>query len=141
MAYVGDTGQGATLTLGTTGAVGCIRSMQLPEWAMEKVDASCLDTTGFMRYIPGDLTDPGDIVAEAVFDATLEIPPGGIVETVTVQFPIGDPLNAVPATLVGTAFISSRGLPNMAINELMVLGLTISFDGDTGPSYTIESLA
>jgi len=139
MAYVGDTGQGGTLTLETTGAVGCIRNMQLPEWVMEKIEANCLETVGFGRYVPGDLTDPGDIVAEAVFDASLVIPTGGVVETVTVQLPIGDPANTVNATLAGTAFISSSQLPNMATNELMVLGLTISFDGDTGPTYTPEA--
>ena len=141
MAYVGDTGQGATLTLATTGAVGCVRTMQLPEWAMEKVDASCLETTGFMRYVPGDLTDPGEIVATVVFDASVAIPEGGVVGAVTGQFPIGDPAHTVNATLAGTGFISTRSLPNMATNELMEMTLTIPFDGDTGPDFTPEAAA
>ena len=141
MAYVGDTGQGATLVLATTGTVGCVRSAQLPDWAMEKVDASCLETTEFMRYIPSDLTDPGDIVMEVVFDATIAIPTPGTVEDITVTFPIGDPTNTVPATLTGSGFISNTGMPNMAIGELMMLTITFSFDGDTGPAYSVEAAA
>lgn len=139
MAYLGDTGQGATLTLDTTGAVGCVRSLQLPEWVMEKIEANCLETVGFGKYVPGDLTDPGEIVAEAVFDASLTPPDPGEVQTVTVEFPIGDSANTTAATLSGTGFITTTALPNMAINELMTLTITIAFDGDTGPAYTAEA--
>ena len=138
--YLGDTGQGALLTLEDTGIIGCVRSMQLPEWVMEKIDASCLDTTGFMKYIPGDLVDPGEIVAEIIFDATVPVPvPDGVVETVTVEFPLGRAVNTTKAKLTGSAFITISGLPNMAINELMVLNITIAFDGGTGPIFTPES--
>ena len=136
-----DTGQGATLTLETTGAIGCVRSMQLPEFAMEKIDDTCLDSTGFMTYIAGDLTDPGDIVAEVVFDPELDIPQGGVVETVTVDFAISNPANTVAAQLTGTGFITTRSLPNLALNELMVMTVTVSFDGKTGPTFTKEAAA
>ena len=141
MAYVGDTGQGMVVTLATTGAVGCARSIQLPDWVMEKIDASCLDTTGFMRYIPSDLTDPGDVVMETIFAATNDIPEPGTIEDITITFPIGDEANTVAATLTGSGFISTTGMPNAAMNELMVLTLTFSFDGDTGPAYTVEAAA
>ena len=141
MAYVGDTGVGMTITLGTTGDVGCVRTATLPEWAMEKIDATCLDSTGFIRYIPGDLTDPGDVTMEAIFAATNNIPEPGTVETITITFPIGDSANTVAATLTGTGFISSVQLPTAAVNELMTLNITFSFDGDTGPAYTVEAAA
>ena len=139
MAYIGNTGQGATLTLATTGAVGCVRSMQLPDWTVEKIDASCLDTTGYMRYISGDLIDPGDVEVVAVFDAAIDIPTPGVVEDITIDFPIGVDTNTTPAQLTGSGFISVSGLPNLAINELMELRLTVSFDGDTGPAFTKEA--
>ena len=107
---------------------------------MEKIDASCLETVGFMRYIPGDLTDPGELQVEAIFDAEVGVPVNGVVETITVTFPISNPDNAAAATLSGTGFIMVTTLPNMAINELMVLGLTIAFDGYTGPVFTAEAL-
>ena len=141
MAYVGDTGVGMTITLATTGAVGCVRTATLPEWVMEKIDATCLDSAGFIRYIPGDLTDPGDVTMEAIFEATLDIPAPGVVEDITITFPIGDDTNTVPATLTGSGFLASTQLPTAAVNELMTLNLTFSFDGDTGPAYTIEAAA
>lgn len=139
MAYVGDTGVGMTITLATTGAIGCIQTAQLPDWAMEKLDATCLDSTGFIRYIPGDLTDPGDVTMNAIFNAANDIPEPGTVEDITITFPIGDSANSVAATLTGSGFISSVTLPNAAVNELMMLTVVFSFDGDTGPAYTQEA--
>lgn len=141
MAYVGDTGQGATISFSTTSDVGCVRSMDLPDWTMEKVDATCLDTTDFGRFVAGDLTDPGEITLTAVFDATNAIPADGVVETVTVTFPIGTSGNTTNATLVGSGFISRRKLPTLETNQLMELELTFAFDGDTltPPTYTAEA--
>ena len=141
MAYKGMTGQGATAVLGTTGAVGCVRSIQLPEWTQEKIDSSCLDTTGFKTYIPGDLTDPGQVQLVAVFDPSIAIPSCGVVETLTITFPIGDPANSTNATLVGTGFIMSVQNPNMQIDNLLELTITFCYDGDSAspPTYTPES--
>lgn len=135
------TGQGATAVLSVTGGVGCIRSIQLPEWTQEKIDASCLDTTGFKSYIPGDLTDPGQVQLVAVFDPSLSIPPCGVIEDLTVTFPIGDPTNTTEATLVGSGFISSVQNPNMTIDGLLELTITFCYDGDSAspPTYTPES--
>ena len=139
MPYIGNTGQGATITLGTTGAVGCVRSMQLPEWVVEKIEANCLETVGFGRYTSGDLVDPGDATFETVFDAVVAIPTPGTVETITVTFPIGDSANTTAAVYTGTGFLTTSGAPNLATNELMVLSLVFAFDGDTGPTFTPES--
>jgi len=141
MAYVGMTGQGAIATLSTTGAVGCIRSIKLPEWTQEKIDASCLDTTDWMRYIPGDLKDPGQVEMTAVFDPSLAMPEPSVQETLTVTFPIGDPANATNAVLTGSGFVSSVGLPSMEINNLLELTLTFCFDGDDTdpPTFSPEA--
>lgn len=139
MPYLGNTGQGATLTLSSTGSVGVVRGLQLPSWTLEKIDASTLGATGFMKYISGDLTDPGEIEAEVIFDATVAMPTAGTVETVTVQFPIGTTGNTTNATLAGTGFITVTQMPSLAINELMTLNITVAYDGDTGPAFTVES--
>ena len=139
MAYVGDTGQGATLSLPTTGAIGCVRTLQLPSFSMQKIDASCLDTTGFMRYIPGDLTDPGELVVTAVFDATNTLPVNGVIETAVVTLPIGTSGNTTAATLTGSGFVYVHVLPSLSINNLMELQLTFAFDGDTGPTWSEEA--
>lgn len=139
MAYVGMTGQGATVSLSTTGAVGCIRSINLPEWAQEKIDASCLDTTGFKRYIAGDLTDPGQVEMTAVFDPSIAMPVPGVDEDITITLPIGDPANGTAATLTGSGFIMSVGQPSMEIDNLLELSITFCFDGGTGPAYSPEA--
>lgn len=140
MAYVGMTGQGTTAVLGTTGSIGCVRSIQLPEWVQEKVDASCLDTTGYMRFVPGDLTDPGEVQMTMVFDPTLDLPVPGTVETLTVTFPIGTDGNTTNAVLTGSGFTTNVGQPSVEINGLLELNVTFAFDGDTGPTFTKEAL-
>lgn len=139
MTYVGMTGQGATAILSTTGAVGCIRSIKLPEWAQEKIDASCLDTVGFKRFIAGDLTDPGQVELTAVFDASLGMPLPGVDEDITVTLPIGDPDNTTNATLTGSGFVMSVSQPSMEIDNLLEISLTFCFDGATGPAYSPEA--
>lgn len=135
-----DTGHGATLTLGTTGAVGAIRSMTLPEFVLEKIETTVLDTTGFMTYMPGDVSDPGEMTAEILFDAESDdLPDAGVAETVTVTFPIHTSGNTTNATLSGSGFITGRKMPDMATNELQVMELTIAFDGETGPAFTQEA--
>jgi len=143
MAYLGDTGQGAVLKLsGST--IAMIRSMTLPEWALEKIDASTLDSTGFMKYVPGDLADPGELVAELVFDPADDIPVlGGCGEMLLLEWPInpcrdGTPHNT-PATLSGSAFVSNINYGNLALNELNTLTITFTFNGEVTPAYTTES--
>lgn len=141
MAYKGMTGQGATAVLSVTGGVGCIRSIQLPEWTQEKIDASCLDTTDWKSYIPGDLTDPGQVTMTAVFDPSIDIPACGVIEDLTITFPIGDPTNTTQATLTGSGFIQSVQQPNMVIDGLLELTIVFCYDGDSAspPTYTVES--
>ena len=145
MAYLGDTGQGAVLKLSGT-AIARIRTMTLPEWVLDKIDTSTLDSTGFMKHIPGDLADPGELVAEIVFDPTDDIPAlGGCGVPLLLEWPInpcrdGTP-NLQPALLSGTAFVSSINYGNLAINELNTLTVTFVFDGGTGPVFTAEALA
>ena len=135
-----DTGQGATLTLATTGAVGVIRSMTLPEFAIDKIETSDLSTTGFKTYIATDLAAPGELTAEIIFDAEDDdVPSFGVSETVTVTWPIHTTGNTTNATLAGTGFITNFKLPDMQIGELQVATITVAFDGLTDPAFTAEA--
>ena len=140
MAYQGMTGQGTTAVLTTGAIVGCVRSLTLPELTQDKIDASCLDTTGFMKYIAGDLTDPGECQMEIIFDPTFDFTGlVGAVDTLTITFPLGTPTNTQPATLSGTGFITSYSLPDLSTGALAVVSVTFGFDGDTGPAFTVEA--
>ena len=145
MAIVGMTGQGTTAVLTDAAIVGCVRGITLPTWTQDKIDASCLDTTGFMRYIPSDLTDPGECELEVIFDPTFDFSGlVGAIDTLTVTFAIagesapGTP-NTTQAVLTGTGFISSYNLPDLATSTLAVATVTFCFDGDTGPTFSPEA--
>ena len=135
----GDTGRGATLTLATTGAVGDVQSMTLPEWAVEDIETSHLGTTNFKTFIPGDLSDPGEIQATLVFDATVAVPSvGSAAQTVTVTWPSGGGGTNL-ATLIGTGYVKGYSYPEMALETLQTATITVKFNGLTEPAYTIES--
>jgi len=134
-----DTGNGATLTLSSTGSVGDIRQMTLPEFVLEKIEDSHLGTTNFKTYIPSDLEDPGEFTAEIIFDSGSAVPARGTVETATVTFPIANTSNTNAATLAGTGFLTTYKIPDLANGELQVASLTFAFDGQTEPAFTAES--
>jgi hypothetical protein len=131
----GQTGQGSTVAFTTAGAVGCARSMTLPNWTMEAVDASCLETVGFMAKVGADLVDGGEIEIVVLFEID-DVPfaPSAVIDTITVTIP--SKTGGTAATLSGTGFISSVGLPSLATSELMEQTVTFTFDGQTGPTWT-----
>lgn len=140
MTYAGMTGQGTTAVLTTNAITGCVRSLTLPELTQDKIDASCLDTTGFMRYISGDLTDPGEVQMEIIFDPTFDFDGIiGVSDTLTITFALGTSTNTTQATLIGTGFITNYSLPDLSTNNLAVCNVTFAFDGVTGPAFTPES--
>lgn len=140
MAYVGMTGQGTTAVLTTAAIVGCVRSIALPNLSQEKIDASCLDTTGFTRYIPGDLTEVGECQLTLIFDPTYDwTAVVGAIDTLTVTFPIGTTGNTTNAVFAGSGFVMSYDLPDLSLNSLAEVTVNFCFDGDTGPTWTPES--
>ena len=147
MAYIGMTGQGTTAVLTTNGITGCVRSIALPDFVIEKIDASCLDTTGFMKYISGDLTDPGECQLEIIFDPTFDFGADldtgtgimGTQDTLTITFIKQNTGSAAAAVLAGTGFVTNYSLPDLSTNELAVASVTFAFDGDTGPAWTAEA--
>ena len=150
MAYVGMTGQGTTAVLTAGLLTGCVRSISLPDLSQEKIDASCLSTTGFTRYIPGDLTEVGECSLTLVFDPTydwFDFGTGndevivGQIDTLTVTFPIQNAGNAVPAVFAGSGFVMSYDLPDLSLNTLCEVTVNFCFNGDTGPTWTPESVS
>ena len=130
----GLTGQGTTVALTNGGAVACVRSLTLPTWSMDAIDASCLSDTGFMKKISADLVDGGSVEVVAVFEATdSPFTPDGVQDTITVTLPDAGTTGGI---LAGTGFISDCTLPSVEIGGLLVQSFTFTFDGETGPTYT-----
>ena len=141
MASTAITGQGATISL-SGGATGCVRSIKLPEWSQEKIDASCLSTTDWKKFIAGDLVDPGQIEVTAVFlPDDVPTKPDKVPQDVTVTFPLSSGGTSA-GSLTGSGFIMSTSGPNFEMDTLAEVSFTFCFDGDgTPPTYTAEVAA
>lgn len=135
-----DTGNGATLTLSSTGSVGSVRSLNLGEHTLPAIDSSHLGTTNYISSIPGDLVDPGEVQIEVIFAQGTDIPDLGTVEDITVTFPIVTSGNSSNATYTGSGFLTNMSLPEIVNNELMMLSLTFKLDGvGTEPTFSAEA--
>ncbi len=88
MAIPGDTGQGTTLTFGTSSLSLLITQITIGEETINMLDASTLATTGFQRMVRSDLKTTPEITGQAIFVQTATAPTvGGAPESVTVTYP------------------------------------------------------
>ncbi len=144
----GTTGQGTTVALTQGGSVACVRSVTLPTFSMDSIDASCLSDTGFMKKIAADLVDAGSVQVTAVFGATgTAVIPSGAQDTITITLPAppvdtgAGQTTSAGGSLSGTGFISEATLPSIEIGGLLEQTFTFTFDGETGPSYTAGTVS
>ncbi len=141
MAIEGFHAQGTTVTLTTGGSIGCVRSVSLPEFTVEAIDASCLsDAAGsFMKKLSGGLIDGGEVQVTAVSTGS-PIDPDGSQDTITIVVPaaVAGSSNGTHTgyTLSGTGFVSSSSGGSLEINGLMENSFTFVFDGETGPTIS-----
>jgi len=148
MAINALTGQNTTVSFSGLGTISCVRSISLPEFSLESVDASCLDDSTpnsppgtsvnaeFTKKIPGMLVDAGECQITMVFAPgdSFHIP-NGLQDTITVTLPAA--LNAGSGqALSGTGFVSSCQAPSVELNGLLEQTITFVFDGDTGPTLS-----
>ena len=137
---LGGVGQGVTLSLSVDSVIGRVRSVQMPEWALDPVDFSSLSELDWMVFLPGGLADPGAFQADIYFDSTIAIPTLKIIQVATFVFPVQVAGNSVLATLTGSGFITSIPWMNAAIAEPMMRGIGFKYDGNgTKPAFTLET--
>jgi hypothetical protein len=134
-----DTGHGATLTLSASTGAYKIRKIVGLKASIPVVNISHLGTTGQQETMPGDLEELDELQIEIVFEAVLGLPATGVVETVTVTFPLQSSGASTAANLAGTGYITSRKFPDLETNTEMIGMITIKYDGATGPAYTVAS--
>lgn len=142
MAVVGDTGNGATVSM--TGGISSftrdLRSISLGSRSLGMIDVSLLSSSTYMEKIPEDLADPGSVTIEFIYDtADGDFALGGSAQTtITVTFPLraGE---TTAATFVGTGYVTEFELVELQNNQEQVARITFSFDGDTGPTLTASS--
>lgn len=141
MALNGDTGLGATFTMGTQAITLLITSITVGEEKIDMLDVSTLASTGFMEKVASDLKDAGEATVEFLWKTSTDKPAvGAAAETFTITWPqqAGD---TAAATLAGTGVGTSLKYPDLKPGEIQKGSYTFTWDGDTGPTYTEATTA
>lgn len=146
------TGEGATIsfsnafTAGLNSKTYCVRSISMPSFDRDKIDVSCLDSSGFKEYIPSYLSEPGELGITVRFDGNdmhelTDIGyqgPSGTEMTCTLDFGLLDG-ETTAATLVGSGFIQNVSFSELNGTSLLELSISFCFDGRIDPTYTAGS--
>lgn len=103
-----DIATGTTVVFADSGFTGHLLDVSWDGIERVSVDTSHLSTVGFREFIPGDLTDPGEISLELAFDPDDSPPFNGAKEVVTVTFPLF--ALATPAKWVAEGFMRTFSL-------------------------------
>ena len=134
------TGNGATLTFGTSGFTANIYSIAGAGFTRDALETTHLGTTAFKEYVPDALVEPGEFEIEFEWNPQFStFPPiSTAAETITVTYPLpaGSTTNG---TLAGTGFLNASTGPSVTNGEIMRGTATIKWDGATGPPYTAGS--
>ncbi len=126
------TGNGATITLASTGTVG--RIIRIGEWSEELddiEDASLDQDVGdHMQYCPGTTINHDEVPIDVVFDpdALLEL---GVEELITITYPV--PVGgSTGATRSGLGWLKKRTNAAAENNARMEGGYSLRFKGGSG---------
>lgn len=134
-----DVGTGTTIVFGTSGFSAEIVGVQLGGVSREAIDTSHMGTTptpagkmGSRTFMPGDLSDGGELQLEVHHDPDLVPPIGGAVETVTVTFPLPAG-QATPASYAFSGFVTgySAAVP---LEDKMTGTLSVKVSGPITPT-------
>ena len=135
------TGNGTTITFGTTGSVGNVIDIGDISFSRESVASNHLGTNKFETYLASDymsigetscrvILDPsglGALTTKAPFTADANAAMFASSETITITFPD-------TKTLTGSGFITGFSYDGVANNSILEGTVTFQFDGVTGPA-------
>jgi|DEB0MinimDraft_4_1074332.scaffolds.fasta_scaffold03861_7 hypothetical protein len=135
------TGNGATVALSVSTVSTCITSVELPNFAVEDLETSCLDTTNFKTFQASDLTDAGEITVNFLFNQDSDtLLARGVPEVITITWPIHTSGNTTNATFVADGYIREVQLPTLQNGELQEASFVFKLNGeDTEPAFTAEA--
>jgi len=123
-----DTGNGTTVTFGTSSFTAAIDSVEWGGMERPAINTSHLGTTSYETFMPGDMVDPGEVTLNIQYDPDAQPPIAGAAETITIRYPTPSGGSA-GATHVGTGFVTKFTPGNAKNNELMMGSVTIKFSG------------
>ena len=143
-----DTGAGATVTFSGTSFAAKIKNAQLPQWMIDDLEKSTLDTTGYKEYVPSDLVEPGEVQITALFPTSFTIPTvaATVTETCTITFPLRKVASTTTtsnettaANIAGSGYFKSFNFPNLQLGTLQECTFIFKYDGVTGPTFTASA--
>jgi hypothetical protein len=132
-----DVGTGTTIAFGTSAFVAHLLSVNGSDITRPVIDSTHMETTGERTKIFGDLFDAGSVECEIAFDPDLQPPIGAAVETITITFPVPTGM-ATGATLIGTGACTAWSWTD-PLEDKMTATLTVTWDGETGPEWTVSA--
>lgn len=136
MAINGDTGQGWTFTFGTQSISLLVTQITCGKWTVTDLDVSVLSDTGFMKKLASDLKDAGTATIDFLWKTSTTAPVVGTTPetfTITAAQMTGD---TAAATLAGTGYVKEITWPTAALGQVNKGQIVITWNGDTGPTYT-----
>lgn len=146
-----DTGNGATLTFGTSALSLSIKDIDISEISIASLNSSVLATTEFEEMAPADLKKPPKVTATFFANGATPEPKIGQLaaltrasgvaytgETITLTYPVvGD--SGTAGKFVGTGYIESWKPSKFANGAWQEGNIVVQFDGVTGPAYTPQA--
>lgn len=129
-----DVTTGTTVVFGTSGFTAEIVDLAFGGVSRKSIDVSHMGTSlpssseyGNMPFIPGRLSDAGELAMEIHFNPQTTPPLDLVPETVTVTFPLF-PGDTTPADFEFTGFVTGYdiGLP---LDDKMTASMTVKVDG------------
>ncbi len=138
-----DTGNGATLTLGTTSGSYDIVSISGLEVSKDVIEVTKLSDTGRKRYITDDLAEMGEITVTAYSDCgvpNIAYDYGSAIdETVTITYPVKPGGSTAGTVVFGGRPVSVKSA-DAAMGEVMLVEFVIKGTGNSaGFTFTAGS--
>ena len=130
-----DTATGITAVFGTSGFTSEVVDVSWGGIARESHEVSHQGTAapgagkfGNREFIPGDLSDPGELSLELHFDADQEPPIDAVAETLTITWPKAA-ADATAATWAASVFVTSFDV-GASLDEVMTASMTVKVTGN-----------
>ena len=129
-----DVSTGITIVFGTSGFTSEILDVAQPGVSRKSIDVSHMGTAapsagsyGNMPFIPGRLSDAGELTLDVHYNPDVVPPIDLVAETITVTFPLV-PGDSTPAKIVFTGFFTAFD-PSFPLDDKMVASATIKISG------------
>lgn len=135
-----DTGNGASITFGTSSLTLAVESIDIGDFDRQPIPVSTLSTTGQMESDPGDLEEVPEISIVVQWDQSYSTFPAttAAAETITLTYPLKSG-ESTAATFAGTGMIIRVGSISIVNGDIMRATIVVKMDGKTGPTSTAGS--